>query len=542
MKEKQTEKAGKQTRNCCRFFSGKGGWKMRALLTGKQMKEIDRRTIAEIGIPSMVLMERAALAVAEEVKKRTKKTEKIWCACGCGNNGADGVAAARLLHLAGYPVMVVYIGNREKGSEEFKRQAAIAENLGISVIFFREFIPGSCDVLVDAVFGVGLSRPVEKEFLDFFTMLKRAKPRLTVAVDLPSGISSESGQILGAALKADVTVTFGWEKLGTVLYPGKDYSGQVIVADIGFLPLSFWDDEKGADRGKENYAFTYGPEDKERIPLRPAYANKGSFGKVLIVAGSKNMGGAAYLSALAAYRAGAGLVKILTVEENREFLQVRLAEAILETYSGEQFHENPENFRPMLEENCEWADVVVLGPGLGKAAYVEALTEMVLTIACTPIVVDADALNMIAAHPYMCGYFTENIIITPHLGEMARLTGEDIRDIKENLAGAALEYAGRYGITCVLKDAATVVAGKDGTLYINSSGNSAMAKAGSGDVLTGIIAGLTAIGMEEGQAALMGVYLHGRAGDAAARKTGQHSLLASDLAHAIGAAMESAAE
>ena len=248
MKEKQTEKAGKQTRNCCRFFSGKGGWKMRALLTGKQMKEIDRRTIAEIGIPSMVLMERAALAVAEEVKKRTEKTEKIWCACGCGNNGADGVAAARLLHLAGYPVMVVYIGNREKGSEEFKRQAAIAENLGISVIFFREFIPGSCDVLVDAVFGVGLSRPVEKEFLDFFTMLKRAKPRLTVAVDLPSGISSESGQILGAALKADVTVTFGWEKLGTVLYPGKDYSGQVIVADIGFLPLSFWDDEKGADR------------------------------------------------------------------------------------------------------------------------------------------------------------------------------------------------------------------------------------------------------------------------------------------------------
>lgn len=537
MKEKQTEKAGKQTRNCCRFFSGKGGWKMRALLTGKQMKEIDRRTIAEIGIPSMVLMERAALAVAEEVKKRTKKTEKIWCACGCGNNGADGVAAARLLHLAGYPVMVVYIGNREKGSEEFKRQAAIAENLGISVIFFREFIPGSCDVLVDAVFGVGLSRPVEKEFLDFFTMLKRAKPRLTVAVDLPSGISSESGQILGAALKADVTVTFGWEKLGTVLYPGKDYSGQVIVADIGFLPLSFWDDEKGADRadrGKENYAFTYGPEDKERIPLRPAYANKGSFGKVLIVAGSKNMGGAAYLSALAAYRAGAGLVKILTVEENREFLQVRLAEAILETYSGEQFHENPENFRPMLEENCEWADVVVLGPGLGKAAYVEALTEMVLTIACTPIVVDADALNMIASHPYMCGYFTENIIITPHLGEMARLTGKSISRIRQDVPGTAAEYAANYGITCVLKDAATAVALRDGRMYINTSGNSTMAKAGSGDVLTGIIAALLAQGMDEMEGTVLGVYLHGLAGDEYRKENGSYGMLAGELADYAG--------
>ena len=277
--------------------------------------------------------------------------------------------------------------------------------------------------------------------------------------------------------------------------------------------FSFWDDEKGADRGKENYAFTYGPEDKERIPLRPAYANKGSFGKVLIVAGSKNMGGAAYLSALAAYRAGAGLVKILTVEENREFLQVRLAEAILETYSGEQFHENPENFRPMLEENCEWADVVV---------------------ACTPIVVDADALNMIAAHPYMCGYFTENIIITPHLGEMARLTGKSISRIRQDVPGTAAEYAANYGITCVLKDAATAVALRDGRMYINTSGNSTMAKAGSGDVLTGIIAALLAQGMDEMEGTVLGVYLHGLAGDEYRKENGSYGMLAGELADYAG--------
>lgn len=505
---------------------------MRALLTGKQMKEIDRRTIAQIGIPSMVLMERAALAVAEEVKKRAEKTEKIWCACGCGNNGADGVAAARLLHLAGYSAMVVYLGSREKASEEFKRQAEIAENLGVSLISFREFIPGRCDVLLDAVFGVGLSRPVEKEFLEFFTMLKRAEPRLTVAVDLPSGISSESGQVLGAALKAQVTVTFGWEKLGTVLYPGKEYSGEVIVADIGFPPLSVLNTFGQND--STDYAFTYGPEDRARIPLRPAYANKGSFGKVLVVAGSKNMGGAAYLSALAAYRMGAGLVKILTVEENREFLQTRLAEAVLETYRGEQFHENPEIYRPMLEENCEWADVVVLGPGLGKDAYVEALTEMVLTIACTPIVVDADALNMIAAHPYMCGYFTENIIITPHLGEMARLTGKSVRELQQDVPGAAAEYAAHYGITCVLKDAVTAAALRDGRIYINTSGNSAMAKAGSGDVLTGIIAALLAQGMDEMEGTILGVYLHGLAGDEYRKEKGSYGLLAEELADYAG--------
>lgn len=515
---------------------------MRALLTGKQMKEIDRRTIHEIGIPSLVLMERAAMAVAEEVKRRADKREKIWCACGCGNNGADGVAAARMLHLAGYSVVVVYIGNREKGSEEFRRQAVIAENLGVSLIAYQEFIPGKCDVLIDAVFGVGLSRPVEGEFLTFFTMLKGAFPRLTVAVDLPSGICSDSGRILGAALKAQVTVTFGWEKRGTVLYPGKEYSGQVIVADIGFPSISVMQSrvrEKDAKNWRSEYAFTYGPEDRCRIPLRPAYTNKGSFGRVLVVAGSKNMGGAAYLSALAAYRTGAGLVKILTVEENREFLQTRLPEAILETYSGERFHENPEDYRPVLEECCEWADAVILGPGLGKEPYVEVLTEMVLTIACTPIVVDADGLNMIAAHPYMCGYFTENIILTPHLGEMARLTGKSIQEIQQDVPGTAMEYAAHYGITCVLKDAVTAVALRDGRLYLNTSGNSAMAKAGSGDVLTGVIAGLLAQGMDEMEGTVLGVYLHGLAGDEYRKEKGSYGMLAGELADFVGRVIES---
>lgn len=512
---------------------------MRPLLTGQQMKEVDRAAIREIGIPSMVLMERAAMAVVEEVKKRASKKDVIWCACGCGNNGADGVAAARMLALEGYSVIAVLVGDRQKGSGEFQAQASIAEKLGISLIEYRDFIPGRCDVLVDAVFGVGLSRPVTGEYEAFLTMLEQSGARVRIAVDIPSGISSDNGQIMGKALKADVTVTFGWEKLGTALYPGKEYAKQVVIAPIGFPEAALETARKRwrEAEAEEIMAFAYEPKDRARVPARPPYSNKGTFGKVLIAAGSQNMGGAAYLSALAAYRTGAGLVKILTAEENRSFLQARLPEAILETYDPAHFADNPKEYQERLEADCEWADAVVLGPGLGKEGCGEYLVEMILTLACSPIIVDADALNIISMNPHMTGYFTENIIITPHLGEMARLTGETVKEIKEDLVLTAKEYASRFGITCILKDAVTIGALRDGRTYVNTSGNSGMAKAGSGDVLTGVIAGLIAQGMDETEGAILGVYLHGLAGDRLCKEKGAYGLLAGELADEVGAVL-----
>ena len=523
---------------------------MRTLVTGKQMKAIDTHTIHTIGIPSLVLMERAAMWVAQSVRELWEKGDDIWAVCGTGNNGADGVAAARMLHLEGYPVRVFLVGNPEKGTEEFRTQLKIAENVGLPVASWQD-VPkdapmdapgGGCGLLIDAVFGVGLSRSIEGEYRQCMEMLAEMLAAKTidrtVAVDVPSGIHGDTGAVMGIALKADVTVTFGWEKLGTALYPGRGYAGRVEIRDIGFPALALKavkDNEESGMDGRT--AVTYGDEDMKLIPRRPAYSNKGTFGRVLIVAGSRNMCGAAYLSALAAYRTGAGLVKLLTVEENRQILQERLPEAIIATYTPEQLMEGREEFKKMIEAQMEWADVVVLGPGLGSGPYVEYLVEDILTSAFVPVIIDADGLNAIAGHPYLTSYYTENIIVTPHLGEMARLTGEPVDEIKDNLAGTALEYAGRYGLTCVLKDAATVAAGRDGNLYINSSGNSAMAKVGSGDVLTGIIAGLIAIGMEEEEAAFMGVYLHGRAGDMAAAGIGSHSLLASEIADAIGRAM-----
>ncbi len=534
---------------------------MRTLVTGKQMKAVDAYTIETIGVPSMVLMERAALAVARETEAEAetlgggKGAVSVWSVCGTGNNGADGIAAARMLHLLGYSVCVVLMGHPEKGTEEFLQQLKIARNLGMEVIAYSEWREMAADwgkekrLLIDAMFGVGLSRPVEGSYRECVDLVERlraeGKIARVLAVDVPSGIHSDTGSVMGAAVKADVTVTFGWEKRGTLLYPGRSFAGRVVVENIGFPPLETVAavcgpeeaDEPREEAEAEVFACTYDRADLARIPERAAYSNKGTFGKVLIVAGSENMCGAAYLSALAAYRTGAGLVKLLTVEQNRLILQSKLPEAILATYTASQLMEGREEFRKMIDEQCRWADVVVLGPGLGSESYVEYLVEDILTMACSPVVVDADGLNAIAAHPYLTSYFTENIIITPHLGEMARLMGESVREIQENLVETAVEYASRYGLTCVLKDASTVVASREGGIYINSSGNSAMAKAGSGDVLTGIISGLLALGLEESQSARLGVYLHGLAGDEARRKTGSHGLLASELADAVGEVM-----
>ncbi len=543
---------------------------MRVLVSGSQMKEIDRYTIQEIGIPSMVLMERAAMAVAAQVELRCTRADRIWAVCGTGNNGADGIAAARMLYLKGYRVSVLLCGDGNRGTPEYQQQLEIAKALEVPVMEYQDFIPGSCDVIIDGIFGVGLGRAIEGEYREVIEMLESRHAREVIAVDIPSGVHSDTGQIMGIVLKATATVTFGYEKLGTVLYPGRACCGEVIIADIGFPWISY---EKSLLSSREMMYrgirfFTYDTEDAARRPKRPADANKGTFGKVLVVAGSKNMSGAAYLSALSAYRMGAGLVKILTVEENREILQTQLPEAILETYKPpvmqegapvsleyEDFSREPETLDapgvPDLQHPagtqsgfdrldaqiaaaCDLAGVIVLGPGLGREPYVEQLVKSVLTHAYVPIVIDADGLNAIADHPELTQYYTENIIITPHVGEMARLTGLTIAKIKENPIDTALDYSSRHGITCVLKDAVTVAAGREGQVYLNTSGTSAMAKAGSGDVLTGAIAGLLAQGEDNWEAAILGVYLHGAAGDRCLERFGPHGLLAGDITNELG--------
>lgn len=503
---------------------------MKYLVNGKEMKEIDRQSIEEFKIPSLVLMERAALAVADEAAKLAPKGGRVLAACGTGNNGADGIAAARILFLRGMDAVILLPDMEKRGSQEFLVQLEIAEKLGIPIYGSRDFVPGTYDVVIDGIFGIGLSRNVEgvyKNMIELLSFLSQESEKTTVvAVDVPSGISSDTGKIMGCGLKADVTVTFGEQKLGQALFPGKEFCGRLVVADIGF---------PAAARGnEESYVRCYEYADLRLIPKRAAYSNKGTYGKVLVAAGAVNMAGAAYLSALAAYRCGAGLVKVLTVEENRTVIQELLPEAVLASYRGDWADRCQEDFKDYIKNQLDWADVIVLGPGLGKSSHAKTLVETVLSDAYVPIILDADAVNLTAQNRQFLNYFTENIIITPHLGEMARLTGQTVDEIREDLVGTAKRFTEQYGVTCVLKDAATVISRKDGRLFINSSGSPAMAKGGSGDVLSGTIAGLIAIGMEDCEAASFGAYLHGLAGERAAAALGVHSVLAGELAGCLG--------
>lgn len=508
---------------------------MKYVLTGTQMKAVDADTIERIGIPSLVLMERAALCVAEAVEEQagswisqnlTRDKIRILIACGTGNNGADGIAAGRILKERGYSVTLVLAGNPEHASEENRIQRQVGENLAVPMIKAEDGISGSYHVIVDALLGIGLTRPVEGAYLKLIEQLgekRETEKARVVAVDIPSGIQADTGAVMGAALPADVTVTFGFLKTGLALYPGKGYGGQIRVADIGFSKRSL--ERTGWD------GLLPEPSELSLLPARNPDGNKGTFGKVLVIAGSRGMCGAAYLSALAAYRTGAGLVKVLTVPENRPMLQTLLPEAIVETYEPEESEAG--TFKAFIEGQCDWADAIVLGPGLRRESLAGYLVEIVLSYAYVPIVLDADGLNTVSRHPYLTRYFTENIIITPHMGEMARLCGCSVEELKDSPVQAAKDYSSRYGTVCVLKDAVTVTADKEGNTWINGSGCSAMAKGGSGDVLTGVIAGLLARGMDCSEAAWMGVYVHGLAGEKAAGIWGDQGVLASNLADCL---------
>lgn len=353
---------------------------MRYLPEGKWMQRADAHTIEEIGIPSVVLMEHAACKTVEIMEREQIDCSHALIVCGSGNNGGDGFAVARLLKQKGNRVNAVFVGKETSLSPECRLQKRIAENLGIPVT--TVFPVQEYTVVIDAVFGVGLSREVRGAYAEVLEQMNGLGGR-KVAVDIPSGICSATGKVLGCAFRADLTVSFQCEKLGTVLFPGREYAGKVTPADIG-IDTVFYKEEK------EIY-YTLEREDlAERLPVRKANSHKGTYGKVLMITGSKGMAGAAYLSAKAAYTCGAGLVQIYTEESNRVCLQNLLPEAIISTYEHVY---NPGQLTALLE----WADVVTLGCGLGQGAISERLLIGTLKQCRVPCVIDADGLNLLAS-------------------------------------------------------------------------------------------------------------------------------------------------
>lgn len=496
---------------------------MKILVDSRQMKLCDSNTIQHFGMPSLVLMERAALGTAEVIEKEIPAGKSVLVVCGTGNNGGDGLAVGRILSQKGYWMTLVMPGDWEKASAETRQQMEICRAYGMEL--HKEIPEENFEVVVDALFGIGLSRELKGTYAEVVRQMNSING-YKVAVDIPSGIHADTGAVMGIAFHADITVTFAFSKLGLRLYPGAEYAGRIIVKDIGIDRKSFLEETITTFETEQS--------DLAMLPKRQAYSNKGTFGKVLVVAGHKNMAGAAFFSGKGAYATGAGLVKILTEEENREIIQQLLPEAILDTYvPGDTGQDSKKSLKDRLKCGMEWADVIVAGPGMGTGETAELLVEEILKTAKVPVILDADGLNLLSEHLEWLREAEMPLIITPHLGEMARLTKKSIFDIQKQLLQVAREFAKEYNVICILKDARTITALPDGTVFVNTSGNNGMATAGAGDVLTGVLAGLTAQGMEAGQAAPMGVYLHGAGGDKAVEQTGTYGMMAQDIIEGV---------
>ena len=509
---------------------------MRYAVTSSEMKRYDRNTSERFGVMTDVLMERASLGVADEIEKyiASKGTERKYTAlvfAGVGNNGGDGVCTARLLKQRGIRVKLVVVGDMTRCSDLCLKQLKIAGNYGISPDTFSNIrdnkSPAEWDIIVDAMFGIGLTRGVMGSYADVIEYINDCKEErkddlFVISIDIPSGISADDGRICAHSVIADETVTFNCVKLGHILYPGCERAGKLVVHDAGITEESFC--------GSTPEYFFYDEEPKALLPDRRKDSNKGTNGKVLIIAGSKDVSGACTLCAGACLKAGAGMVKVFTAAENEEVVKTLLPEALIDTY---------EDYEPVAEKlgaAMNWSTAAVIGPGIGMAGKGTELLRTVLLRYDKDLIVDADALNLISEDAELrrlasdYGTHGKKLILTPHLAEFSRLMGRDVRECKNNILFYPKELAKELHCTVICKDARSVVGdSNEKKIYINISGNDGMATAGSGDVLAGVLGAFVGTGLNAFECACVGTYIHGYAGDKAAAKHGKRSMVASDI-------------
>lgn len=513
------------------------------VVTADEMRAIDSRTIKKYGIPSAVLMERAGLSVANKIAELFQK-KKVVVIAGGGNNGGDGIVAAQDLHARGWNVKVLLLVKQDKLSPGCRMQYRIARASGVPIEFRTTLTERDTlgAVVVDAIFGTGLSRNTSGKTAGVISFLNNADVQV-VSVDIPSGISSDNGQILGEAVKADYTVTFGLPKIGHMLYPGAAYTGTLFVEDIGF-PKELLDSDRlrVALVEKEHASLL--------LPERPRYSHKGDYGHVLVVAGSRGKTGAALLCAKACLRTGAGLVTIGVPESLMNAFQSRVTEEMIlplpDKGNGTLAAKASEHILNFINEK---SDVLAIGPGLSLSEDIRAILKSVVLNSTVPMVVDADAINALSRAGNVIKRAKAPIVLTPHTGEMARLLQKSevrsqkpeaenlIIEIEKNRIHTTALFVKKTGVYLVLKGAPTIITEPEGRTFINPTGNPGMATAGVGDVLTGMIASLLGQGLNPLEASVLGVYLHGLAGDKASASMGSHSLIASDIIRKIPSAI-----
>lgn len=506
---------------------------MKKIASVAQMRECDRVTIEDLGVPGILLMETAARAVtakAVELLDDDPAGKRVLVFAGKGNNGGDGFASARHLHSLGARVTVIQVGEVDslKGDARFNadlysKADGVIREVTDSMKSLDGIIPpaGKIDLIIDALLGTGF-KGVAKGLYKVAINLINSIDAPVVAVDIPSGVVGDTGVVSGSAVRADETVTFGLCKAGLMFPAGREYAGRVSVADIG-IPKSVVDAQNIG-------LFVVGEDDvRPLVPRRNPAAHKGDIGHVYILAGSPGLTGAAALAAEASMRCGTGLTVVGVPVSLNVILETKLTEAMTQPLP-----ENQDGFLTNLAFNdilprLSWADAVAVGPGLGRHAETAELFGRIIEAVTKPLIIDADGLNILADHPELLDALPENTVLTPHPGEFARLIRSTAADILSDRVRITRRWADKWGVTLMLKGAPSITAVPGGDVFINSTGNAGMASGGSGDVLTGIIASLAAQDMGAGEAAWVGAYLHGAAGDIAADEIGQHGMVAGDI-------------
>jgi len=504
------------------------------LVTAAEMRALDRHTIETLGVPAALLMELAGAAVAREAERLRAAGAPVWVICGAGSNAGDGLVAARHLQLRGVPVRVVAVGDAAAWRGETAANWQRLQRLGVRLAD-GEWRPEPGAVLVDAIFGTGLARAVEGPAARAIRRICEARPACRVlAVDLPSGLDADTGQPHGTAVAADATVTIGLPKLGLALEPGRSLAGRVVVARIGIA-----DDAPGVTAQAELWTRAGAA---RRAPQRPRDGHKGRFGHVLVVAGSEGKTGAAALCGLGAARVGAGLVTIACPQSTLAVLassQNELMTAAVPEADGACFGSQSEK---AVLELAAARDVVALGPGVGRRDETRGFVRAAVRSLANPLVLDADGLvAFVDALPELRARRAPTVL-TPHPGEAALLLGSSAADVNRDRLGAARRLALESGAVVALKGAATVVATPDGFVAVNPTGGPLLASGGTGDVLTGVVAGLLAQGLDLRDAAVLGVFVHGAAADRLADLHGAVGVLAGEVAGALPDALRALGE
>lgn len=486
------------------------------LVTAKEMKALDVQAQNDYAMPGILLMDNAAQAVAEAVHEALTalEGERVVIFCGGGNNGGDGLGAARWLQSYGVSVRAFIVGaalDAVRGDAAlelamFTKAGGRVEALSTEDDWvLAELAASKADVLVDALLGTGFHGELEGDVLRACELLNKSE-KYILAVDVPTGVNADNGAVSENAVRADHTVTMALVKTGLLLYPGREYCGDIELADIS-MPVKLVEEYKS-----DKYRLT-DEIVRELLPLRKANAHKGDAGRVVICAGSPGYTGAAALASDAAVKAGAGLVSLYTPLSSRDVLAIKLTEVMVHGLLERMPGILGGGAASDVASSAEAADVLAIGPGLGTSESTQEAVRTILQKITTPVVIDADALTALAGHTEILAAMQAQKVLTPHPGEMARLTGLEIAEIEADRINIAKKYAEQWQAIVVLKGAPTVIGCPNGTVYVNSTGNSSLATGGSGDVLTGIIAGLAAQEISLQEAAICGVYLHGLAAE-----------------------------